>query len=185
MRNLLFWIVVTNLFWVEAAIADNNDTSTVSVGGKVVASLEITAVSDLRFGPVAIPNTSTDANDDETAAIITVNQATGDFTVTYEGDGVGDGDPGSSNLPAAPNDPAPAKITVTGEPNFHYVVSLANFGFLPLAAGVFVTVDDPGPQTIPTSGTDNFYLGGRFEVRMLGATTGAKSGTIDVTVTYD
>ncbi len=187
MRNLLFWIVVTNLFWMETAVADNNDSQSVSVGGKVVQSLEITAATDLLFGPVAIPNSATDSNDTETSVRIYVtNQDTGAFDSVYNGDGDGTGNPGDSNLPGAPTptEPAPAKITVNGEPNFNYAVSFNPGGLFLDSSKVIITFDNPGTQTIPSSGTDYLYIGGKFEVRN-GATVGSKSGTFDVTVTYD
>jgi hypothetical protein len=40
MRNLLFWIVVANLFW-NTTLANNNNSNSVSVNGRVISAVEV------------------------------------------------------------------------------------------------------------------------------------------------
>jgi hypothetical protein len=194
MRNLLFWIVVTNLFWVEAAIADNNDTSTVSVGGKVVASLQILGVTqNLKMPDVVLPDTG------ETTTVELTCPSSGANTVIYDNRGgnpfadgtadataVGNGTPTNSlNTAVGDSAGACASLVVQGEPDFFYIVT-SNISNPVMATGVTlntITCDASSSGKL-TFGFGTVTCGGKVTVDD-SATAVNYNGSADVIVTYD
>lgn len=194
MRNLLFWIVVTNLFWMETAVADNNDSQSVSVGGKVVASLQILGVTqDLTMPDVVLPDSG------ETTTVELICSSSGASTVVYDNRGgnpfadgtanatsVGNGTPANSANTAVGNAVGVcASLIVQGEPNFFYTVT-SNIPTPVMATGVTlnsITCDASSSGKL-TGGLGTVTCGGKITVDDT-ASAGNYTGSADVIVVYD
>ena len=107
--------------------ADNVDSQTLSVVGRAIAALEVTAVEALRFGEVALPN-GAEGESAPTVTITVSDQATGAFAIAYTENGSPDvsaASTGTGSLAAEGNrsEIGPAQLAATGQPNFNYVVT--------------------------------------------------------------
>ncbi len=185
-NNAIFLLIVTvsiNYAWADTNVA------TANVQGRVIADLTLTVNNGVDVPDVVVP-------DSGNTSIVTLScDASGIPTITYSS-GANPFAHGSaeattvsaSSLNLGPGDATGTcgNITVTGEPNFVYLITNTNFTDTDSGSGVTLTgkyCNSDG--TLDGSGLDTIYCGAQLTVSDSATPGAAGSMSYEVTVVYD
>jgi hypothetical protein len=170
--NLFLFITTTFSLYSLPVAAGNSASATISVGGDIVAPLSMAIDEGVRFGGLAA-----DSSTGSTVRVAVTDQSSGAFSISNAT---------GSGAVTGSFSRGPGKITVTGEPNYHYSATAANAGFATVtpARGISMQVETFSGTRVLGSGTDSFYLGGTMTIPP-NAVVGEYTGTVAITVTYD
>lgn len=196
MKKILLASVVASLA-ATTALADNTDTTLMTASGKVVASLTVTADSNV---PLVFPNLVSPGTDAASSTVAVTCTDAGVAAVAWTGNGspfaAGDDDAaagvetGSANAANANflETGQCGKLDVTGETGYTYKVTSPNTDISVTTAVTGVTLSNisctSANNLVIASSADTLYCGG-----LVTAATAAATGDYEfastVTVVYD